>query len=125
MGASVSEVRPRPAPDMVTSCCIARKGNFRHGPALQLEGLERLEESDEEKKVRWRPLLEERLELPESEDWARSRKNPDLDLQALPEKGVSLALRPNWQPESGQSAASKRAARRKQKAEPEAPQGSA
>lgn len=59
MGVAGSDVRPRPrpSPDMVTACCIARKGNFRTGPALNgkmdfLQLPDAFDSSDEDRSLR-------------------------------------------------------------------------
>lgn len=135
MGAAGSHVRSRPSPDMVTACCIARKGNFRTGPSLSgkmelmrlpqaLEGLEETSSDDERRfslprrrmKVTWRDrFLEDRYEIPESGDeWRDARKSEDINFSELPEVGVARKMTFNKEAMSSTSAR-QRAARKKGK----------
>eukprot|EP00931_Biecheleriopsis_adriatica_P112031 TRINITY_DN86548_c0_g1_i1.p1 TRINITY_DN86548_c0_g1~~TRINITY_DN86548_c0_g1_i1.p1 ORF type:complete len:161 (+),score=27.93 TRINITY_DN86548_c0_g1_i1:32-514(+) len=102
-------LQPRHSPDLMTSCCIARKGNFRHGPQLELFGKLhgrknsfQLSSSDDDDflfrdpsmrghSVYWPPdeLLETRYEIEESGDeWQEARRSIDIDHAALPECGA-------------------------------------
>ena len=125
MGASVSEVRPRPRPndDLVTACCIARKGNFRHGPTLEprLEvlldwpkgGTSGTGRARCRKRVSWRrdKSLESRHEIIESGDeWTEARRSDDVDLSNLPEAGIAQRMLFS---NSAGAAARQRAARRR------------
>ena len=137
MGAAASDVRcrpSRPSPDMVTACCIARKGNFRTGPALngKMELLrlpQALEDSSDDEramilplkrraKVTWRSdrFLEDRYEILESGDeWTNARRSEDINFSELPE--LAVARKMSFKKDAA-SSARQRAARRKGK-EPE------
>lgn len=137
MGVAGSDVRPRPrpSPDMVTACCIARKGNFRTGPALNgkmdfLQLPDAFDSSDEDRslriptaakakrRVRWHQRLEERVQLVEcGEDWTDSRRSEDINFAELPEVGVANVARVRTFHDAGAGAATarQRAARRKGK----------
>eukprot|EP00439_Symbiodinium_sp_Y106_P018417 s1287_g2.t1 len=90
------EVRPRRADSgLVSACCLARKGNFRHGPPVPVDIAQDWKSLAREerygKKVTWCPgrMLETRYELIESGDeWTEARKSQDVDLSALPEVGA-------------------------------------
>ena len=134
MGAAGSDVRcrpSRPSPDMVTACCIARKGNFRTGPSLNAkmelirlpQALEDTSSDDErgliplkrKAKVMWRSdrFLEERYEILESgDDWTEARRSEDINFTELPEVGVARKMTFN---KEANSSARQRAARRKGK----------
>eukprot|EP00930_Biecheleria_cincta_P099190 TRINITY_DN90832_c0_g1_i1.p1 TRINITY_DN90832_c0_g1~~TRINITY_DN90832_c0_g1_i1.p1 ORF type:complete len:199 (+),score=33.67 TRINITY_DN90832_c0_g1_i1:53-598(+) len=102
--ATAEEDRHRPEVDagLVTACCMARKGKFRHGPDLPRApvrcecpmGQEDIDSEDElfsryRQKVRWQRgrFIETRLEVEEEgEEWAKARRTSDVDLSALPER---------------------------------------
>ncbi|CAE7275011.1 unnamed protein product [Symbiodinium microadriaticum] len=85
------EVRPRRADSgLVSACCLARKGNFRHGPPVPVDIAQDWKSLAREerygKKVTWCPgrMLETRYELIESGDeWTEARKSQDVDLSAV------------------------------------------
>ena len=147
-GVAGSDVRPRPrpSPDMVTACCIARKGNFRHGPSLhQMEALSLPEgymdiASEDEtmlpqataqtsfgkfrqhfgKKVKWRPdrFLEDRYEILESGDeWTNARRSEDINFADLPEVGIARKM--TFHKDAGNSARQRVARRKGHAAEPD------
>ena len=140
-GVAGSDVRPRPrpSPDMVTACCIARKGNFRHGPSLQQMELFRLpdgcmdmETSEDEqirtssirkhfgKKVTWRSdrFLEDKFEIIESGDeWTEARRSEDINFLDLPEVGVARKM--TFHKDAGNSARQRAARKRGNTAEPD------
>ena len=138
MAGSDVRPRPRPSPDMVTACCIARKGNFRTGPTLngkmdliQLPDAYDMTSSDEDRslrslqkkaakrRVRWHHRLEERVQLVEcGEDWTNSRRSEDINFAELPEVGVANVARVRTFHDAGgtgTATARQRAARRKGK----------
>lgn len=137
MGVAGSDVRPRPrpSPDMVTACCIARKGNFRTGPTLNgkmdlLQLPDAFDSSDEDRslripkaavprRVRWHHRLEERVQLVEcGDEWTDSRRSEDINFAELPEVGVANVARVRTFHDAGGTGAAtarQRAARRKGK----------